>query len=283
MLIDTHCHINFKEFQADADSVIQRSLDEGISLIVVGSQSTTSQKAMQLAENHDGVWAAVGLHPVHLFSYKVNTDRDSFMSRAEEFDYEYYRKLAQDQKVVAIGEMGLDYYRIEGKEGTKGEKGIEGIKEKQKDVFIKGIKLAKELDKPLIIHTRQEARSQGVFADVLKLLKQQDFNKCVLHCFSGNLQQAREFVEFGCMISLTGIVTFKSAREMQQVAREIPLESIMIETDAPYLTPEPHRGQQNEPSYVKHVAEKIAELKQVSFDEVARVTTDNAKKFFRLV
>lgn len=126
-LVDTHCHINFKEFKNDADLVIQRSLDKGISLIAVGSQSTTSERAVQLAETYEGVWAAVGLHPVHLFSYEVKTDRDSFTSRAEEFDYEYYKSLASHPKVVAIGEMGLDYYRMEGKEGEEGIKGIDGL------------------------------------------------------------------------------------------------------------------------------------------------------------
>ena len=275
-LVDTHCHINFKEFKEDADQVVQRSLAEETSLIVVGSQSTTSERAVQIAEQHSGVWAAVGLHPVHLFSYDVKTDRDSFTSRAEEFDYEYYKKIANNPKVVAIGEMGLDYYRI------KGLGSLEEVKKKQKAVLIQGIKLAKELNKPMIIHTREQAKSQTVFADVLELLRQQAYNKCVIHCFSGDLRQAKEFVDFGCMISLTGIVTFKNAHDMQQVAREIPLEKIMIETDAPYLAPEPYRGQRNEPSYVKFVVEKIAELKKLSFEEVAEVTTDNAKKFFGL-
>jgi len=275
-LIDTHCHINFKEFKDDANKVVQRSLDEETSLIIVGSQSTTSERAVQIAEQHSGVFAAVGLHPVHLFSYKVETDRDSFMSRAEEFDYEYYKKIATHEKVVAIGEMGLDYYRI------KGLGSLRQVKEKQKAVLIQAIMLARESDKPMIIHTREQDKSQTVFADVLELLRQQDYNKCVIHCFSGDLQQAKDFIEFGCMISLTGIVTFKNAHAMQQVAREIPLEKIMIETDAPYLSPEPYRGQRNQPSYVKFIAEKIAELKQVSFEEVARVTTENAIKFFNL-
>ena len=280
MLVDTHCHINFKEFKEDADKAIQRSLDEGTSLIVVGSQSTTSKRAVQLAEKHDGVWAAVGLHPVHLFSYKVETDRNSFVSRAEEFDYEYYKKLASRPEVVAIGEMGLDYYRIEGLEEAEG---LEEVKEKQKDVFVQGIKLARELDKPIIIHTRAQDKTQHVFDDVLELLKQQNYIKCVIHCFGGDLQQARDFIEFGCMISVTGIVTFKNAHEIHQVAKEIPLEHIMIETDAPYLAPEPHRGKRNEPSYVKYVAEKIAEIKELDFEEVAKITTENANRFFNLI
>lgn len=278
VLIDTHCHVNFREFKEDAQAAIQRSLKQEISLLVVGSQSTTSKRAVAYAEQYDGVWAVVGLHPVHLFAFELEEEGQIIQTRVEEFDIDFYKQLAQKEKVVAIGEMGLDYFRLA---SIKSASSYEVVK-KQQAVFKQGIELAKELSMPLVIHTRTSADKQDVYEDVLKLIDELDYHHCVLHCFSGNKELAKRFIERGCMLSFTGIVTFKNARAMQEVVQAAPLESLMIETDAPFLSPEPHRGERNEPAYVKHVAEKIAELKGVSFDEVAAITTQNAISFFNL-
>lgn len=278
VLIDTHCHINFRDFKEDADQAIQRSLNQEIFLFVVGSQSTTSQRALEYAKQYDGVWAVVGLHPVHLFAFEMEEEGKIIQTRAEEFDYDFYKQLAQDEKVVGIGEMGLDYFRLDSIKSVSSDE----IVNRQKEVFIQGIKLAKELSKPLVIHKRAKAGSHDAYEDVLELLDQVDYHNCVLHSFDADLALAKKFIERGCMLSFTGVVTFKNAKAIQEIVKLIPLESLMIETDAPYLTPEPLRGQRNEPAYVKYVAEKIAGLKEVSYDEVASITTQNAIKFFNL-
>ncbi len=279
MLIDTHCHINFSSFKDDADEVIQRSLGNDIWLINVGSQYSTSERTIKIAEKYDkGVYAVVGLHPIHLYETEVDESEQGieFKSRTEEFDYDLYKNLAQSRKVVGIGEMGIDYFHM--------PKNInfEEVKQKQQQTFQNGIKLAKELDKPIIIHTRATKNSFDAYDDVINILKQADYTKGVVHCYGGNLEQAQELIDMGLYISFTGIVTFKNAKDLQKIVKEIPLGKMMVETDAPYLSPEPHRGQRNEPAYVEFVARKIAELKKVSYEEVAEVTTGIAREFFNI-
>lgn len=279
MLIDTHAHVNFNSFRDDSSEVIKRALDSGTWVINVGSQFSTSRRAIRLAENYEeGVYAAIGLHPVHLVAANVDEEDMQFESRAEEYDYEAYKVLAKNKKVVAIGEVGLDYYHL--KERIKGgvdEKKIKEIKEKQKEIFIKQFELAQEFDLPVIIHCR-EAHN-----DLMEILKKLKIHypkfKAVIHCFDGDLETAKKYFDLGLMISFTGLVTFVKGFEW---IKDIPENKFMIETDSPYLTPIPYRGKRNEPLYVKYVAEKIAEIRGITKEEAEKITTGNAKKFFNI-
>ncbi len=255
-LIDTHAHINFKDYKADGDEVIKKSLENNVWLINVGSEFRTSKRAVEYSQKYaQGVFAAVGLHPINL---------------AEEFDEKKYRELVKQPKVVAIGEIGLDYYRID-------ENDLK-IKEKQKQIFKKQIELAMELDLPVIIHCR------NAHEDVLKIISSFQFpiskTRGVIHSFSGNYKQAREYRAMGFKIAFNGIITF--ARDYDKVILDTSLEDILLETDCPYLTPVPYRGQRNEPIYVIEVAKKLAEIKGLSLEQVAEQTTKNAREVFKI-
>ena len=271
MLIDTHAHLNFAAFKDDFAETIKRSLDSDTWMINVGSQLSTSQKAVEIASQYEkGVYAAIGLHPIHLKTQvrkeKIDEQEEfEFTSREEIFNPENYKKLAKNPKVVAIGEAGLDYFH------NKNNKG------KQKDVFCQQIKLAVELDLPLIVHCR-EANAEVI--EILREAKKTYKEKLrgVIHCFSGGLPEAKEYIALDFLLGLNGIITF--ARDYDKVLLEIGLEQVVVETDCPYLTPPPHRGKRNEPAYVRYVAEKIAQIKQISVKEVAKITTENAKKLF---
>ncbi len=287
--IDTHCHVHFQAYQEDMDAIVQRSLEAGVGMITVGTQSTTSKNGIDLAERYAGVWCTIGLHPNHLHAQdffdenelpsgvaddlKAGDGPAHIKTRAERFDWDYYRELAKHPKVVAIGELGLDYYRVP--PGVD----IEALKKDQKDQAREQLRFATEVDKPVVIHCRD------AHADQAELLKEEINRgglkrKGVIHCFTGTATEAEVYRELGFYVSFTGIVTF--GKNVMAAAKEIPLEQILIETDSPYLTPAPYRGKRNEPRYVQYVAEKIAELKGLTVDEVARVTTANAKKLFQL-
>ncbi len=276
MLIDTHAHVNFSAFKEDGKEVLQRCLDNEIEVINVGSQWSTSQRAVEIAEQYkEGVYAAVGLHPIHLYQMEVDENEDiHFISRAEKFDYDKYKELALHPKVVAIGEMGIDYFHLP--EGEDPEE----VKHKQKETFLQGIELARELDKPIIVHTRPARGSFDAYDDEINILRQVGYFHGVIHSFLGSFEQAQTFLQMGFYLSFNGIVTFKNAKEVQEVAKKVPLERVLLETDSPYLTPEPYRGKRNEPAYVEYVARKIAELKGVSVEEVAEITTNNARRLF---
>jgi len=276
MLIDTHCHLNFSAFKEDADEVIKRTLKENYQMIIVGTQYDTSLRAISYAEKYQGVYAAVGLHPVHLINQQIKEQVGGqvieFTSRAERFDEEKYKKLALHKKVVAIGEIGLDYNEsLLSKE----------YKKLQQEEFIKQIRFAKEIKKPIIIHNRNATQ------DILKILKNEynNWNELnnlngVAHFFSGSFEQASEFFKLGFLVSFTGVITFSPMYEL--LIRKLPLEKIMVETDAPYVSPLPYRGKRNEPLNVKFIAQKIADIKGLSFEEVAMQTTQNAKNLFKI-
>jgi len=254
-LIDTHAHLNFKAFSKDYKEVIKRCLDSDVFLINVGADFKTSKRAVEIAEEYkEGVYAAIGLHPIHV--------------EDEEFDASRYHELARSTKVVAVGETGLDYYHNEAE------------KDLQKKVFIKQLKLAQELDKPVIIHCREAHK------DLIDLLKKQESQnalpgrKGVVHCFMGRWLEAQEYLKMGFLISFTGVITY--VKDYDKAILNIPLEKLMLDTDSPYMAPEPHRGKRNEPRYCKYIAKKIAEIKGVSFKEVAKVTTENARKLFKI-
>ena len=270
-LFDVHTHTHFAAFAEDKDAVIQRAFDVGVWMINVGTQQDTSRDAVETAHSYEqGVFATIGLHPIHTEkSYhdtqELGSDDKGFTSRGEEFDMAYYRKLAEDPKVVAIGECGLDYYRLD-----------PDTKEKQVEVFTAQIALAFEIKKPLMIHCR------NAFHDLIELLRSEKNNLNMpsgnIHFFTGAKENARELLDLGFSFSFGGVTTF--ARDYDEVISYIPLDRILLETDAPYVTPAPYRGKRNEPAYVIEVAKKIAELKQVEFEDIARATTQNARKLF---
>lgn len=279
MFFDTHAHVNFFAYKKDADEVIRRSLDSETWMILVGAEYKTSKRALDLANKYDqGVYAAVGLHPIHLKEIKASSEDYEFNTRAEKFDYEAYIRLARFNKVVAIGEIGLDYYHI------KQSEDIAEIKQKQKDIFSLQFKLARELELPVIIHCRE---AHDDMLELLKKLKKkhreelpQDKPWGVMHCFSGDEDLAWQYFSLGLVISFTGVITFSA--KWDELIRKVPIEKILIETDCPFMTPEPHRGKRNEPILVKHVAERIAHVKNLKIERVAELTTKNARELFKI-
>jgi TatD DNase family protein len=254
MYIDTHVHLNAEQYNEDLEEVINRALDAGVKqMVVVGFDRKTIEKAIALAEQYEFIFAVVGWHPVDAID-------------CTEEDLNWIESLAKHEKVVAIGETGLDYYWDK------------SPKEVQQEIFRKQIQLAQRVNLPIVIHNRDATE------DVIRILQEEHAERTggVMHCFGGSVETAKVCIEMNFMISLGGPVTFKNAKKPKEVAAEIPLEWLMIETDAPYLSPHPHRGKRNEPSLVPLVAEEIARLKDVPVEEIARVTSENAKRFFRL-
>lgn len=280
MLIDTHAHLNFNAYKDDLEEIIKRTLDSDIWMINVGSQYETSKKAVEIAQRYkEGIYAAVGLHPIHLETGLVKIKNDAeeieIKTKEEDFDYERYKELAQTQKVIAIGEIGLDYYWR-----PKTTKKKELFKQKQKDLLLKQLELAKELNLPVIFHCRMAHQ------DLIKFLKENleiKPEKAVAHGFVGNLEELNQYLNFGYYIGFNGII-FKSIEgiNFEENIRNTPLDRILIETDCPYLTPPPFEGQRNEPLYVRYIAKKIAEIKNLSYEEIAEITTKNAKRLFKI-
>lgn len=277
MIIDTHAHLNFNAYKDDSEEVIRRSLDNNVWLINIGSQYSTSKRAVETAKKYDeGVYATVGLHPLHLEIglVKIKEDKEEiqFSTIEEHFDYEQYKKLAQSPKVVAIGEIGLDYYR---KPKTRSK--LATFKEKQMGVLFQQMDLAKELNLPVIFHCRK------AHDDLLKALdyklKDTDYNiKGAVHCFTGTWEQAQKYMATGLYLSFNGII-FKM--NLSDVIEKTPLDKILLETDCPYLTPPQIEGR-NEPIYIKYVAEKIAKIKNLSYEEIIDAATKNAKQLFKI-
>lgn len=246
MLIDTHAHVNFNTFKDDSFEIIQKSLDNDVWMINVGSQYTTSKRAVAMAEKYkEGVYAAVGLHPIYA---------------AEEFDPEKYKELAKSKKVAAIGEIGLDY-----------KQEYVSLKNEQKVLLDKQLKLAEELDLPVILHCRM------AYDDLMAILRPQV--KGVMHCFTGNWEQAQQCLDKGLYLGFNGII-FKL--NIDEVIEKAPLDKILVETDCPYLTPPMAEAKRNEPMFVKYVVEKIAKIKGLSYNEISRITSENAKKLFKI-
>jgi len=271
MLIDTHSHLNFKAYDNDRDEVIKRLEQEGVVCIDVGTKYETSMRAVELAEKYQGIYAAVGMHPIFAAAelQKIRTDpgEGEFLIKEESFDKAKYKELAKSKKVVALGEIGLDYYY---KPKTKTR--LEQFKQKQKHAFIEQLDLAEELNLPVIIHCRM------AHEDLLEILKTRSA-RGVIHCFTGSWEQAQEYIAIGFCLGINGII-YKM--DLEEVIKTAPLDKILVETDCPYLTPPMAGVERNEPIFVKHVVQKIADLKGVDFDEVAKVTTRNAQKLFNI-
>ncbi|KKR43331.1 MAG: Hydrolase, TatD family [Parcubacteria group bacterium GW2011_GWF1_40_6] len=287
--IDIHSHVNFTAFDADRDEVIKRALDNDTWFMNVGTQIDTSRRAVELANKYkEGVYAIVGLHPIHTGASfhdekELGEGGKEFTSRGETFDKEAYRELLKDPKVVAIGECGLDYYHMD----------EESIK-KQKENFIAQVELANETERPLMIHVRNNydppvgeagEKNKNAYADILEILKQHAKVKGVVHFFEGDLEDAKNFIAFGFMISFTGAITYppkKSGRscDYEGIIKDLPLDMILTDTDSPYMAPVPYRGKRNEPVYVAEIVKRIAEIKKLPEEEVAKAIVANAKRLF---
>lgn len=252
MFVDTHAHLDFQNFDRDRDTVIERAKKAGVTTIItIGTDLETSQKNIEIAEKYRGVFAAIGIHP-------------SESDTATDDNIEHLRQLARSAKVVAIGECGLDFFK----------------KYKPPEVQIaaleKQIRLAKELNLPLIVHSR------GAEDECIDNLLAHNYTRAVLHCFGGSLEQAKRAWGNGIMTSFTGTITYQNADNLRAIVGEAPDDLFMIETDCPFLAPQVRRGERNEPAFVTEVAEKIAEIRGVSMKNIAETTTRNARQFFRI-
>ena len=254
MLIDTHVHLNAEQYVNDLDEVIERARENGIEkIVVIGCDRPTIERTMELIDEHEDIYGVIGWHPVDAIDC---TDED----------LEWIEQLSKHEKIVGIGEMGLYYH------WDKSPKDV------QKDLFKKQIELAKRVNLPIIIHNREATE------DCVAILKEMHAEEIggIMHAFSGDESVADEIIDMNFYVSLGGPVTFKNAQLPKDIAVHVPIDRLLVETDAPYLTPHPYRGKRNEPAYVKLVAEKIAELRQISYEELARTTSENAKRLFKI-
>lgn len=284
-LFDSHSHLHLSHFDHDREEIIKKLRDFNIKAINVGTDFEESGKAVELSKKYpDVLWASVGLHPNDILN--------------ENFNISKYKELAENDKVVAIGECGLDYFRITNNESPQQNKfatGQVGIKERQKEIFIKQIELAKELKKPIILHCRPSIGTQDAYEDAINIIENLKFKikNCgngVAHFFSGSKEISRKFLDLGFYISFAGPITFHptgghtkgGASQYREIVEFMPIERIIIETDSPFAAPVPHRGKRNEPSYVEFVARQIAEWKELNFDKVAVQTHNNAKALFKI-
>lgn len=274
--IDSHSHLHFPAYDSDRDEVSSRMREARIWTVTIGTNATTSRMAVECAERCDGVFACVGYHPNSFTSSYEDPDEPK---DAEPYSVELLEKIATSSaRVVALGETGLDYYRMEGDP----EEG----KEKQEKAFLDHLALGQKLNLPIVIHCRD------AFDDLIRILSEQKEHgvniQGVIHCFTGDWALAQRLLDLGLFLSFTGIITFKPRTSddpemhIHRVIERMPLERMMIETDAPWLAPEPFRGKRNEPAYVIHVAEQIAKLREISTDDVCKATTENAMRFFKL-
>lgn len=251
--IDSHSHLILEHFNNDREDVIEQAFSNDITHIIQSCDNLEEIKSnLILSKKYKDMYSSVGVHP-HEAKTWTNSSRDEIIAYSKE------------EKVIAIGETGLDYYYNL------------SPKETQLFVFREQVKIAKEVSLPLIIHTRD------AFDETLEILKEEKADNGVFHCYTGNLEYAKKAIDIGFYISFSGIVTFKNALEIKEAAKRIPIERLLIETDCPFLTPIPHRGKRNEPLFVKHVAEEIAKIREISVEEVGKITSENTKKLFGII
>ena len=254
MIFDTHTHLNVEQFKDEIPEVMERARELGVSeMAVVGFDTPTIEKSLELSHTYENIYSIIGWHPTEAGSY------------TKEIETKLQQQL-EDERVVALGEIGLDYYWME------------DPKEVQDKVFRRQIAIAKEIKLPISIHTRD------AIEDTYKILKEEKIHNIggIMHSFSGDAEWAKRFLDLGMHISFSGVVTFKKAFEVHEAASFVPLDKLLVETDAPYLAPMPYRGKRNEPGYTRYVAEKLAELRNLTFEEVAKITQENAHKLFRI-
>jgi TatD DNase family protein len=259
-LTDTHAHLDYSDYDADRDAILKRAQEAGVDQVIsIGIGKDSISKTLELCQRYANVYAVVGVHP---------TDLDAL----PEAEWSFLEQAAGKARVVAIGETGLDYYRL-----TEENKASEQAK--QKKYFVKQLELAKKVDKPVVIHCRE------AYADTLEILKQFGrFRKepGVMHCFGADWDTAQQVFELGLMISVGGILTFKNAESLREIVQRMPREKLLLETDCPFLAPVPHRGKRNEPAYTRLVAEKVAELWQMSLQNALEQISANVRKVFRI-
>lgn len=277
MIIDTHSHLNFQAFEKDRDKIIESCLKKDIWMINIGTNLETSRKAIEIAENYKiGIFASVGLHPIHLETnlVKIKPDKKETKEKPQEkFDYEKYKRLAQSKKVIAIGEVGLDYWQR-----PKTKRKLSLFKEKQRELLYSQLNLACELSLPLIFHCRL------AYDDLLKILK--EFKKSisgVIHCFTGKINYLEEFLKMGFYIGFNGII-FKKIEgiNFKELIQKTPLNKILLETDCPYLTPPDCKKERNDPTCLIYILREIAKIKKEKPEKIAEITTQNAFALFNL-
>lgn len=278
MLFDTHAHVNFvSAYKDDAEEVIRRALRNDVGMILVATNHKTSKRALELANKYEsGVYVAIGLHPSNLEDHEEKNNNKSEIIRAEEFNFDIYQQLAKFDKVVGVGEIGLDYFR------TDLKKDVSANHKLQQVVFNQQLEFAAKMNFPVIIHCRQAHDDMiKILTDHRNKFKEQlpkDRPWGVMHCFSGDENLAWQYFNLGLMISFTGLITF--SQQWDDLIRKMPDDRIMVETDCPFMTPEPYRGRRNEPLLVKYVAARIADIKHLNPARVEEITTNNAKKLF---
>jgi TatD DNase family protein len=278
MLIDTHCHIQFQAYKDDRGDVIRRCREKGMVLNVVGTQKDTSRLAVELAEANDGMVASIGTHPNHLFPTHIDEEETHFVSREEDFDEAYYETLVRSPKVVAIGETGLDLFHL------PADIPVDTVLDKQKKVFAAHYAFAKKHDKALVIHCRD------AHEPLLALLESyREPIRGNVHCYTANWAYAERYLALGLHIGFTGVITFpprksnpQAQADLLDVVKRIPLDRVVVETDAPYLAPIPHRGERAEPWMVESVIGAIAQVKDLPVAQVAAAAEQNAITLFRL-
>lgn len=247
-LIDSHAHLDNEQFNEDREEVLNRIKENLDFAVNIGYNLASSKKSVEFAKNYDFIYAVVGVHPDDIGEYSDEVERE-------------LEKLAQEDKVLAIGEIGLDYHWMT------------FPKEQQQEVFRKQMKLAQRVGKPVAIHSRE------AMEDTLKILKEFPDVKGIFHCYPGSVETARKVID-NYYLGIGGVLTFKNAKKLVEVVENIPLDKLIIETDCPYMAPTPHRGKRNEPIYVEYVARKIAEIKGISYEEVVEVTNKNTRKAY---
>ena len=251
-LIDTHAHLDFPQFSDDKEKVIERAKDAGLKYIInVGADLASSRRALELSQEYEDIYATVGVHPHDA----TDLDQNSL---------DVMKDLSKADKVVAVGETGLDFHYDN------------SPRDKQKEAFQQQINLAQEIDLPLVIHSREADQ------ETMKIIKENQIDNGIWHCFASNKEMAEQALEMGLYIAFGGILTFNNAKNLQNLIKDLPLDKLLLETDSPFLTPDPYRGKRNEPAYVKYVAQKIADIKQVSLEKVAEITTKNAETVYGL-
>lgn len=252
MFIDVHAHLNDEKFE-NVESIVENALSEKVDkIITAGFDISSSRKNLEIASRFPNVFATIGIHP-------------EMVDELEKDYLEVLKEMSKNKKVVAIGEIGLDYHFKDDN------------KELQKEIFVKQIELANFLDLPVVVHSRD------AMGDTLELLKKHPPKKeSLLHCYSGSIESAKEFIKLGFSFSFGGVVTFNNAKNVFKVVEELPIEKIMLETDCPYMAPVPFRGKRNEPMYIPYIARKIAEIKNIEVEKIAEITTKNAEKMFKI-
>lgn len=256
-IIDAHTHVNLSPYNRDREEVIKRAAEAGIKMICVGIDAKTSESAVSLAEKYpNDIWATVGCHP-------------HYAGEKEKFNIEIFRKLAKHPKVVAIGECGFDYFRNL------------SDRKSQNDVFAEQIKLAQEFKKPLMIHCRASSGTDDAYEDALSMIHDSRFMlQVVFHFYAGSFEMSKELLDYGFYFTFGGVITY--GRSYDEIIRFLPMENIMLETDAPYVAPAPYRGKRNEPLYITEAAKKVAEIKKLEYDKILEITTQNAEKVFNI-